>query len=78
MDMKRFSILLYLWVGFTIAVFATDGIWSLSINKESGIYEKGELAVVSCHSDVAPADSLIVKPIISVVCTYVSCVPLSI
>ena len=61
MDMKRFSILLYLWVGFTIAVFATDGIWSLSINKESGIYEKGELAVVSCHSDVAPADSLIVS-----------------
>ena len=61
MDMKRFSILLYLWVGCTIAVLATDGIWSLSINKESGIYEKGELAVVSCHSDVAPADSLIVS-----------------
>ena len=59
--MRRFTIFLLLWVGCTIAVLATDGIWSLSINKESGIYEKGELAVVSCHSDVAPADSLIVS-----------------
>ena len=61
MDMKRFSILLYLWVGCTIAVLATDGIWSLSINKESGIYEKGERAVVSCHTDIVPTDSLFVS-----------------
>ena len=33
----------------------------LSINKESGIYEKGERAVVTCHTDIAPTDSLIVS-----------------
>ena len=59
--MRRFTIFLLLWIGCTIAVFATDGIWSLSINKESGIYEKGERAVVSCHTDIASVDSLIVS-----------------
>ena len=34
---------------------------SLSINKESGIYEKGERAVVTCHTDAVPADSLSVS-----------------
>ena len=59
--MRRFTIFLLLWVGCTIAVLATDGIWSLSINKESGIYEKGERAVVSCHTDIVPTDSLFVS-----------------
>ena len=39
----------------------TAGIVGLSINKESGIYEKGERAVVTCHTDIAPADSLLVS-----------------
>lgn len=30
----------------------------LEINKESGIYKKGERAVVSCHTDAAPLDSI--------------------
>ena len=34
---------------------------SLSINKESGVYEKGERAVVTCHTDAVPADSLLVS-----------------
>ena len=35
--------------------------FQLSINKESGVYEKGERAVVSCHAGVAPSDSLLVR-----------------
>ena len=37
------------------------GSYRLSINKESGIYEKGERAVVSCHADPVPFDSLHVR-----------------
>ena len=37
------------------------GKYRLSINKESGIYEKGERAVVTCHAEPAPLDSLIVS-----------------
>lgn len=33
----------------------------LSINKESGIYGKGEKAVVTCHTDALPQDSLCVR-----------------
>ena len=47
--------------GCTIAMTVTAGIVGLSINKESGIYEKGERAVVTCHTDIAPTDSLIVS-----------------
>ena len=61
MNMRKFTVLLFLWVSCTIAVFATVGSLSLSINKESGIYEKGERAFVSCHTDITPADSLIVS-----------------
>ena len=58
--MKRLTLLLFLWLGCTIAMTVTAGIVGLSINKESGIYEKGERAVVTCHTDIAPADSLLV------------------
>ena len=34
---------------------------SLSINKDSGVYEKGERAVVTGHTDNVPADSLFVS-----------------
>ena len=59
--MKRLTLLLFLWLGCTIAMTVTAGIVGLSINKESGIYEKGERAVVTCHTDIAPADSLLVS-----------------
>ena len=59
--MKRLTLLLFLWLGCTIAMTVTAGIVGLSINKESGIYEKGERAVVTCHTDIAPTDSLIVS-----------------
>ena len=36
-------------------------LFNLSINKDSGIYEKGERAVVSCHTDIVPTDSLFVS-----------------
>ena len=45
--MKRLTLLLFLWLGCTIAMTVTAGIVGLSINKESGIYEKGERAVVT-------------------------------
>ena len=35
--------------------------YRLSINKESGVYEKGERAVVSCHATPMPFDSLHVR-----------------
>jgi len=59
--MKRLTLLLFLWLGCTIAMTVTAGIVGLSINKESGIYEKGERAVVTCHTDIAPTDSLLVS-----------------
>ena len=59
--MRSFTIFLLLWIVSIIAVSAAAGSVSLSINKESGIYEKGERAVVSCHTDVTPGDSLIVS-----------------
>ena len=37
------------------------GTYRLGINKESGIYEKGERAVVTCHADYVPMDSLLVR-----------------
>ena len=36
-------------------------LFNLSINKDSGVYEKGERAVVSCHTDIVPTDSLFVS-----------------
>ena len=59
--MKRLTLLLFLWLGCTIAMTVTAGIVGLSINKESGVYEKGERAVVTCHTDAVPADSLLVS-----------------
>ena len=59
--MKRLTLLLFLWLGCTIAMTVTAGIVGLSINKESGIYQKGERAVVTCHTDIAPTDSLLVS-----------------
>ena len=59
--MKRLTLLLFLWLGCTIAMTVTAGIVGLSINKDSGIYEKGERAVVSCHTDIVPTDSLFVS-----------------
>lgn len=35
--------------------------YNLSLNKESGIYSKGEKAVVTCHTDALPQDSLCVR-----------------
>ena len=35
--MKRLTLLLFLWLGCTIAMTVTAGIVGLSINKESGI-----------------------------------------
>ena len=35
--------------------------YTLSINKESGVYAKGERAVVSCLADEVPMDSLLVR-----------------
>ena len=37
------------------------GDYRLEINKESGVYAKGERAVVSCHTDVVPLDSVRVR-----------------
>ena len=37
------------------------GKYRLSINKESGVYEKGERAVVTCHAEPVPLDSLLVR-----------------
>ena len=37
------------------------GSYRLSINKESGVFGKGERAVVSCHADPVPFDSLHVR-----------------
>jgi len=38
-----------------------SGHYRLSINKESGVYEKGEHAVVTCHADEVPLDSIFVQ-----------------
>ncbi len=38
-----------------------DETYRLSINKESGVYKKGERAVVSYHADAVPRDSLLVS-----------------
>lgn len=35
--------------------------YELSINKESGVYEKGERAVVTCHASTVPEDSIFVR-----------------
>ena len=37
------------------------GHYRLSIDRESGVYEKGERAVVSCQADDVPLDSLLVQ-----------------
>lgn len=37
------------------------GHFSLGLNKESGVYEKGERAVISCHADEVPLDSFLVQ-----------------
>lgn len=54
------------------------GSYRLSINKESGIYEKGERAVVSCHADPVPFDSLHVRVLYNnKVCREFSMLPAS-
>ncbi len=64
--MKRFLFLILLTVlvvsaqGQIIPQYRTGG-YRLSIDKESGIYQKGERAVVSCRADTVPKDSLIVR-----------------
>ena len=42
-------------------LYERTGTYRLGINKESGIYEKGERAVVTCHADYVPMDSLLVR-----------------
>lgn len=37
------------------------GTYTLHINKESGVYARGERAVVTCHTDAVPLDSLRVR-----------------
>lgn len=37
------------------------GTYQLEINKESGVYKKGEKAIVTCHTDVLPLDSVRVR-----------------
>ena len=37
------------------------GTYHLNINKKSGIYQKGERAVVTCHADAVPIDSVHVR-----------------
>lgn len=37
------------------------GEYHLDINKESGIYKKGEQAIVTCHTDIVPLDSVRVR-----------------
>ncbi len=38
-----------------------SGTYTLTINKEEGVFAKGEHAVVSCHADNVPLDSLFVR-----------------
>lgn len=57
--MKRISLLMLTACMATVACIAQK--YSLYINKESGIYDRGELAVVSCRTDRMPDDSLIVR-----------------
>lgn len=35
--------------------------FQLSLNKESGVYDKGEMAVINCHVDSTPSDSLTLR-----------------
>ncbi|MBQ7181980.1 MAG: acetylxylan esterase [Bacteroidaceae bacterium] len=51
-----FNLLLLLLL--TCSLPATSQTIRLNINKESGVYEKGELARVTCHADEAGSDSL--------------------
>lgn len=37
------------------------GTYQLEINKESGIYRKGERAIITCHTDAVPLDSVRVR-----------------
>ena len=37
------------------------GTYRLEINKESGIYRKGEKAIITCHTDAVPLDSVRVR-----------------
>ena len=37
------------------------GTYQLEINKESGIYRKGEKAIITCHTDAVPLDSVRVR-----------------
>ena len=48
-------------------------LFNLSINKDSGVYEKGERAVVSCHTDIVPTDSLFVFRVILTSCLRIRC-----
>jgi len=47
-----------LFAGLVILSTPCFGQYQLSLNKESGVYAKGERAVVSCQADRVPADSL--------------------
>lgn len=38
-----------------------SGHYRLSINKDSGVYERGERVVVTCHADEVPLDSIVVR-----------------
>ncbi len=54
------------------------GSYRLSINKESGVFGKGERAVVSCHADPVPFDSLHVRVLYNnKVCREFSLLPAS-
>lgn len=56
--MKRtFAIIV---LGLVATLHANAQTYRLDINKASGVYEKGEKAVVRCHADAVPTDSIIV------------------
>ena len=57
--MKKTLTFIAAWCVATLPLGAQH--YRLSIDSESGIYEKGKQAVVTCHTDAVPSDSLLVR-----------------
>ena len=57
--MKRFYFTALAFCAITVSAVAQD--FHLTINKQSGIYKKGEKAIVTCHVDKTLNDSLTVR-----------------
>ena len=57
--MKRLcAVIFLLWASLSPSLAQS---YRLTLSKQSGVYQKGERALVSCHADAVPVDSLLVR-----------------